>query len=219
MTSAAPQTGTSGVVTVDDGTIHSRIEASLAKSPTLAPRDIDVGVNRGFVTLTGAVRTNTERVRAGRLAKIAGVKGVINRIEVDPKIDQSKIDAAGEKTKSGLAKAVDATVHAAKKTKDAVQTGVGKTEEGLGVAADKTSDAAAKAGDKLSDASVSTRVKAGFSDERLLHDSAIDVDASDRVVTLRGTVSSSAARDRAAEIARGTAGVERVINNIVVGAQ
>ena len=65
-----------------------------------------------------------------------GVTRVDNRITVDPKIDQPKLDAAGEKTKAGLGKAVDATVGAAKKTKTGVQKGAGKTEQGVAKAAD-----------------------------------------------------------------------------------
>ena len=125
-TSAARQTATPGAVSVDDGTIKSRIVASLKKSD-LAPREIDVDVKQGTVTLTGAVRDATEKSRAGRLAKVSGVTGVINQIKVDPKIDQSRIDAAGEKTKDGLTKATDATVNAAKKTKEAVQKGIVQT--------------------------------------------------------------------------------------------
>src|SRR5579872_6673431 len=217
--SAARQIATSGVVSVDDGTLQSRIAENLKKSATLAPRDIDVDVDQGIVTLTGRVRTATEKARAGRLAKVSGVSSVKNRIVVDPKIDQSRIDAAGEKTKSDLTKAVDATVSAAKKTKEAVQTGVGKSEQGVGTAADKTSDAVGTVGVKVSDTSVTTRVKAEFAGEKLFQDTAIDVDTTDHVVTLRGTVASSAVKERAAEIARSTDGVTRVVNQIVVRGQ
>jgi hyperosmotically inducible periplasmic protein len=215
-TSAARQTATSGVVSVDDRTIQSRIAASLKKNASLAPRDIDVDVKDGTVTLTGMVRDATEKSRAGRLANVSGVTGVINQLTVDPKIDRSKIDAAGEKTKTGLTKAADATVNVAKKTKEAVQKGVGKSEQGVGKAADKTSDAVGKVGDKMSDTSVTTRVKADFSGEPLLQDSAIDVDTTNHVVTLRGTVDSNAVKARAEEIARSTEGVTRVVNLIVV---
>jgi hyperosmotically inducible protein len=202
---------------LDDGALQSQIEANLKKNTILAPRHLDVDVDNAVATLTGTVRTADEKSRAGRLA--AEVKGVIrvdNKIEVDPKVDQSKIDAAGEKTKSGLTKAVDATVNAAHKTKEATEKGVGKTEQGVAKAADKTANATAKAGDKVGDTSLSTRIKASFSSEPLLKDTAIDVDTSDHVVTLRGTVGSSSAKVRAEEIAGGTEGVTRVINNLVV---
>ena len=204
-TSAAPQPVASGTASVDDGTLQSRIAASLKKNASLAPRDIDVDVKQGIVTLTGKVRSATEKARAGRLAKVSGVVRVDNQIEVDPKIDQSRIDAAGAKTKSGVTKAVDAAVGAAKTTKKAVQKGVGKAEQGVG-----------KVGDKAGDASVTTRVKAAFTGEKLLQDTAIDVDTTDHVVTLKGTVGSNAAKARAGEIARGIDGVTRVVNQLVV---
>ena len=217
--SAAPQAATSGTVKVDDGTLQSQIAASLKKSASLAPRDIDVDVKQGIVTLTGKVRSATEKARAGRLARVSGVVRVDNQIEVDPKIDQSRIDAAGAKTKSGVTKAVDAAVGAAKTTEKAVQKGVGKAEQGVGKAADKTSEAFGKVGDKAGDTSVTTRVKAAFTGEKLLQDTAIDVDTTDHVVTLKGTVGSNAAKTRAGEIARGIDGVTRVINQLVVRGQ
>ncbi len=203
---------------MDDGALKSQIKAGLKKSSTLAPRDIDVDVEQGVATLTGTVRTESEKARAGVVAKVKGVIRVDNKIEVDPKIDQSKIDTAGQKTKAGVGKAVDATVTAAQKTKEAVQKGVGKGEQGVGKAADKTSDAVGKAGDKLNDGSITTRVKAGFSAEKLLQDTAIDVDTNDHVVTLKGTVHSSVAKSRAAEIAGITEGVTRVVNQLVITA-
>jgi osmotically-inducible protein OsmY len=206
----------SAAAQADDKALASQIESNLKKDSILAPRNIDVDVDHGIVKLTGTVRTTAERSRATGIAKVKGIAHVDNLIEVDPKIDQSKIDTAAAKTKSGLTKAVDATATAAQKTKEAVQKGVGKTEEGVGKAADKTSDAVGKAGDKLSDTAVTTRVKTGLSGDNLLKDTAIDVDTSDHVVTLRGTVGSSAAKDRAAEIAGGIEGVARVVNQLVV---
>ena len=213
--SAAQQT-TATAAKVDDSTLQSRIAADLKKNAGLAPRVIDVDVKQGIVSLTGTVRTAAEKARAGRLAKVTGVTRVDNRIEIDPKIDQSKIDAAGQKTKAGVTKAVDASVNATEKTKEGVQKGVGKAEQGVAKAADKTSDAVGRVGDKLSDTSVTTRVKAGFSGEKLLQDTTIDVETTDRVVTLRGTVASNAAKARAAAIAGGTEGVTRVVNQLVV---
>jgi hyperosmotically inducible protein len=218
-TSAAQQTATSGAVNVDDGTLQSRIATNLKTTASLASRHIDVDVNEGIVTLTGTVRTATEKARAGRLAMVSGVTRVDNRIEVDPKIDQSNISAAGEKTKAGLTKAVDATEKAAKKTKETAQRGVGKSEQAVGKAADKTSGAVGRVGDKISDTSVTTLVKAGFSGEKLLEDTAIDVDTTDHVVTLKGLVASNAAKARAEEIARSTDGVTRVVNQLVVSEQ
>jgi osmotically-inducible protein OsmY len=213
---SAGQAGSAAAAKVDDSTLESRITAGLKNNSALAPRDIDVDVDKGVVTLTGTVRTEAERANAGRLAQVTGVTRVINNIEVNPKVDESKLDNAAEKTKAGLNKAVDATAKAAGKTKEGVKKGVGKTEEGVGKAAEKTSDAVGKAGDKLSDASVTTGVKTGLTGEPLLKDSSIDVDTVDHVVTLKGTVASAAAKARAAAIAADTKGVTRVVNQLLV---
>jgi hyperosmotically inducible protein len=214
--SAAGQGVTSDSPRVDDGSIQDRIEAGLKANTLLAPRNIDVDVDKGVVTLTGTVRTADEKAAARRIADVRGVVRVRNRIEVDPKVDESKIDAAAEKTKTGLTKAVDATVTAAKKSREAVQKGVGKAEQGAGKAADKTSDTLGKAGAKATDASITSGVKAAFYDEKVLQDTAIDVDTTAQVVTLRGTVHSDAAKMRAEEIALRTEGVTSVVNELVV---
>jgi osmotically-inducible protein OsmY len=214
--SASGQTATSGAVKTDDGSIQDRIEASLKANTILAPRNIDVDVDHGVVTLTGTVRTVDEKATARRLADMPGVTRVRNRIEVNPRVDESKIDAAAEKTKSGLTKAVDATVGVAKKSKEAVVKGVSKTEQGVAKAADKTSDAADKVSDKAGDASITSGVKAAFYDETLLQGTAIDIGTKDQVVTLRGTVRSDAAKARAKELARKTKNVVGVVNELVV---
>lgn len=213
--SAAPR-AIGSAAAADDESIEKRISADLKKDSTLAPRDIDVDVKEGRVTLTGKVRTTAERTRAEHVAKVSGVVSVINNIEVDPKIDQSKVDTAADKTKSGVNKAVDATAHAAEKTKEGVEKGVGKSEEGVGKAADSTADALHKTSAKMSDAAITTKVKSRMTDESLLKGSAIDVDTSNHVVTLKGTVASSVAKTRAGTIASGTDGVTRVNNQLVV---
>jgi osmotically-inducible protein OsmY len=205
-------------ILVEDDALKARVAANLKDSSSLAPRNIDVVVKQGVVTLSGKVRNASEKTRAGELATMSGVTSVNNVLEIDPQIDQSKTEAAAEKSKTGVNKAVDATASATVKTKEAVQKGTAKAEQGLGKAADKTSSAIGKSGDKLGDTSVTTRVKAGFSSDKLLEDTAIDIVTTDRVVTLKGTVASIAAKERAAEIAGGIEGVTRVVNLLLVKA-
>lgn len=204
-------------VSVDDDAIETRIASELKANSSLAPRDIDVEVKQGIATLKGTVRTAAEKATAEKIAAdIRGVFRVNNQIEVDPNADRSTIDAASEKTKEGTNKAIDATSHAAQKTKEAVEKAIGKSEEGVGKAAEKSSDAIRKVGDKASDASVTTLVKSRLSGEKILNDSSIDVDTDGHVVTLKGTVPSTAAKAKAVEIARNTDGVTRVIDHLNV---
>ena len=205
-TTASARTQTSSAaIQLDDDTIESNVEKALEKDSILAPRDIDVESKNGVVTLTGKVRTAADKARAGSLAQIAGVNRVVNDIEVDPNVDRSKADAAADKTKAGLNKAVDATATAGKKTADATKKGVAETEKGLG-----------KAGEKMTDASITSRVKTDLSKEPLLDNTAVDVDTKNHVVTLKGTVGSDAAKTRAEQIAAATSGVTKVVNELVV---
>jgi osmotically-inducible protein OsmY len=199
-----------------DDAMEERIESILRKDSMLAPRKIDVEAKDGHITLTGTVRTETEKSRAGQLANVTGVTAVDNQIEVNPNADKSKIDTAADKTKAGVDKAVDATKGAAHKTGKAVEKGATKTAEGVSKAADKTSEGIAKAGDKTHDAALTGKVKASFSKEPLLKETAIDVSTDGGVVTLKGTVASEDAKARAEVLASEVTGVSRVDNQLVV---
>jgi BON domain-containing protein len=105
---------------------------------------------------------------------------------------------------------VDKTKEGAEKTKDAVVKGT-KT------VASKTKDGLSKTGEVMTDGWITTRVHARFVDEDLLKGSDISVDTNKHVVTLTGTVLSSAGRVKATSVARQTEGVHRVINRLTLG--
>jgi hyperosmotically inducible protein len=94
-----------------------------------------------------------------------------------------------------------------------------KTKEIAGEVADKGKEMLSATGEAITDGWIVAKVKTKFADEKLLKDSDINVDVKDRVVTLKGTVSSTAAKERAAAIAGGTEGVGRVIDDLVVKAE
>ena len=64
---------------------------------------------------------------------------------------------------------------------------------------------------------ITTRISAKFDTEDLLHDSNINVDTNDHVVTLHGTVLSAAGRRRAVEVAKSVEGVQRVVDKLTIG--
>lgn len=66
------------------------------------------------------------------------------------------------------------------------------------------------------DDDISGQVRSGFKADADLGRYTIGVATASGVVTLSGTVGSYAARDRAVQIARNTAGVRRVVNRLVV---
>jgi hyperosmotically inducible periplasmic protein len=105
---------------------------------------------------------------------------------------------------------VDKAKEGAETTKDAVV-------KGTNTAADKTKDGLSKTGDVMTDGWITTRVHERFVGEDLLKDSDISVDSHHHVVTLKGTVLGRAARTKAADIAKDTEGVHRVVNRLTIG--
>lgn len=69
-----------------------------------------------------------------------------------------------------------------------------------------------------SDPGITTAVKSKMAADDTVKAYQIDVDTQGGVVTLTGTVASTAARDRAVELARGTDGVTRVEDRLTVNA-
>jgi hyperosmotically inducible protein len=101
---------------------------------------------------------------------------------------------------------------AAKNTGTAVKEG---TEE----VADKTEDAAEKVADKTTDASITSAIKMKLANDDLTDALDIDVDTSNGMVTLKGTVSSQAEADRAVELARAVDGVKDVQSQLHITAE
>jgi len=89
--------------------------------------------------------------------------------------------------------------------------------KGAKVVGEKTKDGVSKTGEVMTDGWITTRVNARFVNEDLLKGSDINVDTKDHVVTLKGTVTSEAGKARAAEIAKTTKGVKRVVNTLSIG--
>jgi len=83
-----------------------------------------------------------------------------------------------------------------------------RAREGADQAADATPD--------LSDAGITTKVKSKFLGDTDVPGLKIDVDTTDGVVTLTGTVETAAEKQRAMELAKATDGVKNVVDRIKV---
>jgi len=198
---------------VDDKTLQSRIAANLKTNAALAAHALKVDVDKGVVTLNGVVASASEKARAARLATVTGVTAVHNEIVVDASAaTKGKADKAVDATKRAAEKTADVTTEAAKKTGE-------KTKAVAATAGTKTKEAVSASGEAITDSWITTKIKTKFVDEALLEDSDISVTTRDRVVSLTGTVATSAARARAASIARGSEGVTHVVNHLTVKAK
>jgi hyperosmotically inducible protein len=185
-----------------DSKIDDRIESRISKDSTLKNYKVDVSVDNGIVTLTGAVPTETARRRATQLATITGVSRVDNQLIVDPSAPKNlkgTVGTAGEKTKEGAVKVGE------------------KTKEGAEKVGEKTKEGLSKTGEVITDAWITSRVHSKYIGEDLLKDSDINVDTNDHVVTLKGTVMSQAGRARAVAQAKEVEGVHRVVDQLTIG--
>jgi len=162
---------------------------------------------KGTVSSTSATTTDTGG-KTKDAVKDAGVKTK----EAAKDVGVATKDAAkdvGEKTK-------DTAKDVGEKTKDVAVKIAEKTKETAVKVVEKTKDGVAKAGSEVSDAAILSSVKAQFVGEDALKGSDINVDVDSHVVTLRGTVASTAGRARAVEIANKVDGVQRVVDRLVI---
>jgi hyperosmotically inducible protein len=81
---------------------------------------------------------------------------------------------------------------------------------------EKAATVAAHAESALEDGRLTTKIKAKMALDDAVHAGAINVDTTNRVVTLSGRVSSQAERQRAVQLARETAGVTSVVDHLRV---
>lgn len=68
---------------IDDTAIHTKVKAALVNDPVVAGTAINVDVERGVVTLDGAVNGDVEKQKAGDIARgVEGVRSVSNNLVV-----------------------------------------------------------------------------------------------------------------------------------------
>jgi hyperosmotically inducible protein len=84
---------------------------------------------------------------------------------------------------------------------------------------DRAGRAAQRVDEGLADTALTTKIKAKIALDDTLKNTDIRVHTQDSVVTLSGTVRSSAMQARAAQLARETAGVKSVTDQLVVAAR
>ena len=68
-----------------DKRIRQEVDSVIQQDPALKGRPISFSVDNGDITVTGTVRTETDRQRINELAlHVAGVKSVANALRVSP---------------------------------------------------------------------------------------------------------------------------------------
>lgn len=80
---------------MDDGALTTAVKDKLASAPSLKGQTIDVAVSGGAVTLTGKVKTASNKGTATRVAKaVKCVKGVTNNLEYEKPVAPPKASSA-----------------------------------------------------------------------------------------------------------------------------
>jgi osmotically-inducible protein OsmY len=163
------------------------IEAQLQSDPVLRDDQVTIEVRGKTVRLSGTVDTADERSHAEDLVRQSDPTLTVENLLVTS-ASQDKPPAA---------------------TKDKVSEGAKRT-------AHKAEKAAEEAGEMITDGWITSKVKTQFMAADGIHASAINVDTTDHVVTLRGHVRSEAERRKAVKLARETRGVDRVIDQLTI---
>lgn len=173
-----------------DAGITTNVKTKLAADDTVKAYQVNVDTRNGVVTLSGEVENTAAKEQAIRIARdTEGVRDVIDQIRVG--------EAAAT---AGRDFDIDDRAR---------QEGREAAERAREIGRDVTRAAG--------DAGITAAVKAKFLADDTVKGLRIDVDTSNGVVTLNGTVSSRAEADRAMMLARNTEGVTQVIDNMKVG--
>jgi hyperosmotically inducible periplasmic protein len=177
-----------------DAGITTAVKSKFAADDTVKAYQIDVTTQNKVVTLSGNVETSVAKEKAITLARETdGVRDVVDRLTVNESAATSGVREPDIDTDKAKAKA--------------------------GEAADKTGATAEKAGAAVGDAAITTAVKSQLLADPDVGGLKIDVDTKGGIVTLTGNVATKAEATQAVKIARGTKGVERVVDNLKVSAR
>jgi hyperosmotically inducible periplasmic protein len=192
-----------------DTGITTAVKTKMAADDTVKASEINVDTHNHVVTLNGTVGSQAEKERAVLIARdTKGVSSVVDDITVGP------VPAA---TTGAVDRAEDQARDAKEKTEDAAHDAKVKTENAAHDAKVKTENAADKTGEVLTDAAITSEVKTKFLAEPGVSGLAINVDTTNGVVTLTGTVKTQAEMNKAMTVARNSKGVKRVVNHLKIG--
>jgi hyperosmotically inducible protein len=100
--------------------------------------------------------------------------------------------------------------------RNAADTTAMKMNRGAEKVAGATDRTTTQAANMVDDAAITAKVKAAVLAEPGLKTLQIDVDTKDGVVTLSGTVDSSALKDRASQVTQNVNGVRSIVDNLAI---
>jgi osmotically-inducible protein OsmY len=145
------------------------------------------------------------------------------RLETNPIVDQYDLKVKVDAGSAWLTGTVATAAQKAEAARLAKIDGISKVQNDVVVdknvdrsLADRAKAGMTKTGEAITDGWITTKVKWFFVGEDLLKGSDINVDTNNHVVTLKGTVTSPAGRNRAVALAKRTSGVQRVVDELTI---
>src|SRR3954451_13489159 len=160
----------------NDDRVEDRIEARFNHDAKLKGHDVKVDVEDGVATLKGKVPDQAHKLRAERLARVAGVTKVENKIDIDVDTAKDRIEDNARMEKKRIEdraeKAKDRVDESADKAKDRVDSSAKAAKEHADnpapapdhrVVVERPGQPRKEgAGDEVTDSWITTKVKAQF---------------------------------------------------------
>ena len=141
-----------------------------------------------------------------------GLAGCNRNKDASPSDDTPKAPAAEEADRASTAPAADSTTSSADNSNASSDS---STSNGNTVANDAKATAGT-VGNSIDNATLTAKVKAALAKDAGLKTLKLNVDSNDGVVTITGTVATTAMHDLIDQVAKGVTGVTGVRNNVVV---
>ena len=145
------------------------------------------------------------------------------RLETSPVVDMYDLNVKVDASTVWLTGTVATAPQKAEAGRLAKIDGIAKVENDIAIdknvdrtLAERTKAGMTKTGEVITDAWITAKVKWFFVGEDLLKGSDINVDTDKHVVTLKGSVTSGAGRERAVALAKRTGGVQRVVDQLTI---
>jgi hyperosmotically inducible protein len=215
----------------NDDRLEDRIESRLNHDTKLKGHEVRVDVEDGVATLKGKVPDQAHKLRAEKLARVAGVTRIDDKLEIDTGVAKDRVEDNARMEKKRIEdraeKAKDRVDENADRTKDRLDANAKAAKERADhpndrhVVVDRPNQPKNDtAGDEVSDSWITTKVKAQFVGVDALKGSDLSVDTNQNgVVTLTGTVPNERARAKAIEIVKTTKGVRKVVDETKLSAR
>jgi len=193
-----------------DANIMESVEKELIMDPAVILNNIDVAVNQGIVTLTGAVDNILARERATRVAEtVRGVRAVVNRIDVEPVALRSDTDVARDVEDALLTDSATESYEVRVAVNDGIVTLTGTVDSwrekrlagtvarGVRGVTGLENEIDVVSGEVRPDAEILAEVRETLRWDELVDHALIEVAAEDGRVRLSGVVGSAAEKRRA----------------------